>query len=98
MKNTLEFLAKHTGKTYTEKEALALTSLNLERNKIVDISPLAELTNLKILNLGHNEIVDISLLAGLKNLKILDLEGNKIVDIIAKQKLAKTLNKTNITF
>ena len=98
MKNTLEFLAKHTGKTYTEKEALAITSLSLWGKEIVDISSLAGLKNLEILYLWCNKIVDISSLAGLTNLTYLNLGGNKIVDIIAKQKLAKALYKTNITF
>ncbi|MBC1737907.1 LapB repeat-containing protein [Listeria seeligeri] len=53
-------------------------------NNIVNLEPLAGLTNLETLNLGAfegNSVVDISPLANLTNLKALDLEGNNIVDV-----------------
>lgn len=58
-----------------------LEHLWLDRNEIVDISPLSDLTNLSILALSKNPIIDISPLSGLINLLYLDLSGNQIVDI-----------------
>ncbi len=42
-------------------------------NTISDLSPLSNLTNLKILSLQHNNISDISPLSGLTNLTVLEL-------------------------
>jgi hypothetical protein len=50
-------------------------------NQISDITPLAELTQLKGLFLGSNQIVDISILSGLLQLENLVLGSNKIVDV-----------------
>ena len=59
----------------------SITHVNLERNYIVDINLLSNLTNLYSLNLSDNQIVDISALAGLTNLWGLALGQNQIVDI-----------------
>jgi hypothetical protein len=48
---------------------------------LTDISPLAQLTQLKGLELNDNQIQDISPLAQLTQLTTLDLEGNEIQDI-----------------
>ena len=55
--------------------------LNLDRNRIVDVSPLASILNLDYLNLNGNRIEDIAGLAGLSNLKGLGLRENEIVRI-----------------
>ena len=51
-------------------------SLNLSNNKIVDISGLSSLVNLKELYLSYNNIVDISILSLFEKLEILSLSGN----------------------
>ena len=60
----------------------------LEANKITDLTPLANLTQLQTLRLRHNYIVDISPLANLTKLKELDLVDNLILDISALQGLS----------
>jgi Leucine-rich repeat (LRR) protein len=56
-------------------------TLDLDRNQIVDLSLLADLTNLYSLSLSENPIVDLSPLLGLPNLYDLFLDGNQIVDL-----------------
>ncbi|MEG4105266.1 leucine-rich repeat domain-containing protein, partial [Microcoleus sp. S13_C5] len=58
-----------------------LTTLNLDWNKISDISFLGSLTNLTTLNLDWNKISDISFLGSLTNLTTLNLMKNQISDI-----------------
>ena len=65
----------------TLSEAVAVTWLGLRFRQIVDISPLAALTNLEGLDLSWNRIVDVSPLAALTNLEGLMLEYNQIVDV-----------------
>ena len=65
-----------------------LTELNLERNVISDISPLAKLTRLKRLELNGNIISDVSPLAGLTNLEHLNLQNNAISDFSPLKTLA----------
>ena len=60
---------------------VALQNLALTRNQIVDLTPLANLTNLTYLALWHNQLVDLTPLANLTNLNILDIHGNQIVDL-----------------
>ena len=59
-----------------------LTGLNLWgcRN-IEDVTPLANLTNLRILLLAMSKVSDIRPLSGLMQLDFLELQGNQIVDI-----------------
>ncbi len=57
-----------------------ISELNLNDNKVVDLSPLKDLTGLTYLNL-HNLISDISKLKSLKALRNLQLTNNKISDI-----------------
>lgn len=58
-----------------------LTWLDLDANRISDITPLAGLINLTYLNLDSNEITDIGPLAGLRNLDGLSLFDNQIGDV-----------------
>ena len=58
-----------------------LTSLDLERNQISDISPLASLSKLTSLNLWNNQISEISPLASLSQLTSLELGYTQISDI-----------------
>ena len=69
--------------------------LDLESNRISDISPLASLTSLADLDLTHNQISDISPLASanLTSLTELDLWGNQISDI---SPLASLTNLTEL--
>ncbi|MBK7106242.1 MAG: leucine-rich repeat domain-containing protein [Ignavibacteriae bacterium] len=61
-----------------------LEELNLNQNRILaDISPLANLINLKILDLSTNIIADISPLKNLTQLTFLSLAWNPITDIAA---------------
>ena len=70
---------------------IALTYLTLHSNlRIVDITPLANLTKLIELRLSYNRIVDISVLANLTNLKVLTLSGNRIRDYSPLESLALT--------
>ena len=63
-------------------QAINLTELYLyDSHSILDISPIASLTNLTSLGLGGNPISDISPLAGLTNLTSLGLGHNQISDI-----------------
>jgi internalin A len=58
-----------------------LTELNLNWNKITDITPLSALTNLTYLNLNYNQITDITGLSALTNLTYLSLSSIQITDI-----------------
>ena len=58
--------------------AINLTELHLGRNRISDVSPLKNLTNLEILDLHINgKISDVSPLKNLTNLQWLSLRGTK---------------------
>ena len=63
------------------KYFVALQLLQLGNNKLVDLTPLAHLTNLTDLHLGWNQIVDLTPLAHLTNLTKLDLSYNQIADL-----------------
>lgn len=54
-----------------------LTTLLLDNNQIVDISPLASLINLTTLSLADNPVSDISALAELPNLTTLTLDSHQ---------------------
>jgi internalin A len=58
-----------------------ITSLALATNYITDVSPLAELTELRWLGLETNAITDISPLSALTELEGLQILGNQIKDI-----------------
>ena len=59
---------------------LKLEELALAGNGITDITPLANLTQLRLLNLENNSIVDVRPLAGLTQLKSLTIHRNRITD------------------
>ena len=63
--------------------------LTLYTQRISDISPLANLTNLRSISLNHNRIEDISPLAKLINLEFVGIDDNEIVDISPLTKLTK---------
>lgn len=59
-----------------------LKELYLDGNKISDLSPLRNLTKLKVLTFEWNrQITDISALSGMKQLEKLSVKQNKIVDL-----------------
>ena len=61
--------------------ATGLSELNLRRNEILRISPLAGLVGLRRLMLFDNRIHDVSTLSGLPELQWLGLDANEIVDV-----------------
>ena len=63
------------------KYFVALQLLQLGNNQLVDLTPLAHLTNLTDLHLGSNQLVDLTPLAHLTNLTKLDLSYNQIADL-----------------
>ncbi len=73
--------------------AINLIKLELGDNRISDVSPLKELTNLSRLRLGANyKISDVSPLKELTNLKFLDIDSNRILDVSPLKEL------TNLTW
>ena len=93
-------------KTFTEQDVLDycqinninplyIIELNLNWNKLTDISGIKLFKNLKELYLSHNELKDISVLKLFKNLKILTLIENKIEDILVLKYL-NNLKELNI--
>jgi len=83
------------------EHAQNLRELSLSDNSIVDISPLAGLTQLRYLELGGNSISDISPLAGLTQLTRLFLWYNSISDISPLEGLTQLttlyLNRNSIS-
>jgi internalin A len=81
-RDTINYLLEKAGTDDCElafKKLKSLTTLHLYR--VVDIKPLAGLTNLQELTLQGGLIVDIKPLAGLTKLQKLDLDHNRVVDI-----------------
>ena len=58
-----------------------MTTLDLYKNRIRDITPLTSLTNLTKLNLGRNQFTNIYPLNTLSELTTLELRGNELQDI-----------------
>ena len=96
------------GAVYKEIESLEglqhapnLRLLDLDGNRISDLTPLANLTNLVELGLDRNRVSDISLLAGLINLQVLTIDENRISDLTPLVNLhsleALTLRRNLIT-
>lgn len=71
--------------------AINLTSINLNKNDIVDASYLGKLTNLKKLELSENRVEDISFITNLKNLESVGLDSNNIYVIPDLSKLKKLI-------
>ncbi|MCY3549685.1 MAG: leucine-rich repeat domain-containing protein [Candidatus Poribacteria bacterium] len=61
--------------------AINLVELNIDRNPISSIGPLANLTNLRLFSATGAGIFDLTPLANLTKLETLDLKENKISDI-----------------
>ena len=61
--------------------AINLTGLNLSRNPIRDIGPLAKMRNLRILRLNGNQITDVKPLTELTNLRELSVTHNPVEDM-----------------
>jgi hypothetical protein len=59
----------------------SLWDLDLNKNEITDIGPLAGLSDLWFLNLNFNSLTDIAAVSGLEGLDNLSLEYNPITDI-----------------
>lgn len=60
---------------------VCLEALYLSRNRIRDISPLADLAGLRKLYLSDNDIEEITALASLGSLEELDLQHNPVTDL-----------------
>ena len=67
---------------------LPLTTLALCENDILDVSPLAALTDLETLYLGGNPATDYSPLAGLSRLRLLVVEGCGSDGVLAVESLS----------
>ncbi len=83
-KRTIDILLQEVGTKnckLADSKLQSLTELDLSINRLVDVQPLAGLTNLTELRLDSNYIVDIKPLAGLTNLTILYLHTNQIADL-----------------
>lgn len=68
------------------ENAANLTSLDIStdvalQNAVRDLTPLADLTNLRFLDVENNDITDITSIAGLFNLDELYMAGNPIFNI-----------------
>ena len=59
-------------------ETPKVKSLDLYDTQVVDLSPLAGLTNLEVLDLCDTQVVDLSPLAGLTNLEVLNLRNTQV--------------------
>lgn len=59
----------------------ALSELDIQNNRVVDLMPLITLKSLKVLNLEHNRVADISPLANLSSLQTIYLSYNEVVDL-----------------
>jgi len=72
-------LDKETGEI-TEADLAKVIRLDLANKDIVDLAPLAGMTELEFLNLNGNWIIDLAPLAGLTKLTVLGLTDNRITD------------------
>lgn len=62
-------------------------SFNLWNNKISDIRPLANLTNLTELSITNNQVTDITPLASLTKLNSLGIGTNQITNVLSEEYL-----------
>ncbi|MCL0075035.1 pesticin C-terminus-like muramidase, partial [Thermodesulfovibrionales bacterium] len=70
-----------TGLEYAANLEKLLLGWWFGRNYITDLTPLADLTNLRVLCLWNNDVTNLAPLAGLTNLTMLELGQNQITDI-----------------
>ncbi len=90
-----EAAGKPTGEL-TKADLEKVTRLDLIRNKITDLKPLAGLTKLNLLWLYENQITDLTPLAGLTKLEWLELEDNPNLTKAEIGKLQNALPKCYI--
>jgi len=96
-------------KTFTEQDVLDYCLLNninpdkieildINGNKLTDISGIKLFKNLEYLNIEYNKITDIIILKNLKKLEILYLQNNQITDISVIKYLTElqSLSITNL--
>jgi internalin A len=103
-KHTINVLLQ-VAKTPDCHQALKLLStrsaLYLGNNRIADLKPLSELTNLVILDLNDNQITDLKPLSSLTSLTYLSLENNQIANLKPLSGLTNlaglSLNNNSIT-
>ena len=83
MLNLKSLRAKEAGITDLSglEHATHLTTLNLSKNEISNLTPLKNLLDLNHLNLYSNALTDLGSLSGLENLTFLDVGKNVITDI-----------------
>lgn len=74
-------LAHNNLSSLVELQALPLRVLDLDHNKIKDITPLAQMPQLEVLNLANNAITDLAPLSALKSLRQLDISGTKVTTL-----------------
>ncbi len=67
--------------------AVSIEDLDLDKHAIRDISPLAELRNLRFLCLRDNKVRDLQPLSACQRLEYLNLSGNPITDVTPLAKL-----------
>jgi hypothetical protein len=77
------------------KDLKNLIYLNLDSNKVSDVSQLKDLKNLTYLNLSLTQVSDVSALKDLKNLTSLDLSSTQVSDVSALKDL-KNLTSLNL--
>ncbi len=74
-----------------------LKSLNLEFNKLEQISSLQNLTQLTYLKVNHNQIKDLSPIRNLTRLKALYIKGNETVDFSPARTYYHQLNEKDFS-
>lgn len=77
----IEILGKDASGEPDLSKASAITTLDLSKGYIRDLSGLQHFTNLKELNLADNEVQDLSPLAGLTKLETLNVSGQFISNL-----------------
>jgi Leucine Rich repeats (2 copies) len=83
-KHTINVLLKKAETNDCQKADAYLSSLDklyVRRSEIVDLQPLASLTNLESIDLGSNQVSNIESLSGLIKLRELTLRNNRIANI-----------------
>jgi internalin A len=99
MRTTIDLLLEKTETTDCQKADRKLRSLReldlgapySSNNPVIDLTPLASLTNLKILKLSFNKIDNLKPLVNLKNLTFLELVSTPISDLKPLSSLTKLI-------
>lgn len=66
-----------------------LEELNMARNAVADLAPLAQLAKLRTLDASHNHIAQLYGIGGAPSLESLQLQGNEIADVDELKELAR---------